>query len=272
MSIFSDIDNLFKVPYQGYQYPVPPWWKRVVSLQDEIELLLQCILILNQNGTSEEWVDGVVEKALAEAKKYTDAETEARESADSEERKERIAGDDYLAAVIALLNQRVTEITSGLWVYHNPITGDLCYPYTVARQVREANAPYMATHGDYNYLASELGVTYYEVQNAKQSAYAFEALGVTVTPCEPNSDGRVFVGNDAATEITNLLFEQFSGILARHFASEMGGVVTDCVRASVTPSAGIPDVGAGFEVSPYIFTKYNEIDEYGVLGYKGHID
>lgn len=55
----------FNWAYKGFQYPLPPSWKRAIRLEDQIQWLLQAIFLLNESGVSGESLD----KTLAELEK-----------------------------------------------------------------------------------------------------------------------------------------------------------------------------------------------------------
>lgn len=53
MAVFDGLTGL-DFAYKGFQYPLPPSWKRAIRLEDQINWLLQALMAVNDSGINNE--------------------------------------------------------------------------------------------------------------------------------------------------------------------------------------------------------------------------
>ena len=61
MAVFDGLTGL-DFAYKGFQYPLPPSWKRAIRLEDQINWLLQGLIAVNDSGINDEELN----KAISE--------------------------------------------------------------------------------------------------------------------------------------------------------------------------------------------------------------
>lgn len=123
MAIFNDIANDFDFAYKGFQYPLPPTWKRAIRLEDQIQWLLQAILKTVAEGTSVDELN----KAIA------DASAKLSESFAELDERTRLE----LVAQINALAQAVDQIEMGAPRFRDIIDGLQAHPYTATRHAHD---------------------------------------------------------------------------------------------------------------------------------------
>lgn len=267
--------------YRGFQYPLPPSWKRAIRLEDQINWLLQAILWVDDDTVGAEELSGLIAEVRGEIADGDAALAEAIEGL-----REAWRADDE--AIYAALD----KLTLGLFLYQNPVTGGYDYPAVVARQLYDASRPFAVTYADLDYLGqaqasihpgdSERYLAYADLDGLPIGSY--QAVGATsgtgdaaymlLPPPAPSAEGRMATAEYAATDkltyIALSLYGRFVVIGAIRKAGkseDMLALLNVYLNGAITPAASIADAGPGYDEGINVFTTYGEIDRNGVLGY-----
>lgn len=116
MAVFDGLTGL-DFAYKGFQYPLPPSWKRAVRLEDQINWLLQALMSINDSGIN----DAELQQAISELD--TDLQGQINDLRSGWE-----SGD-------SMLQEQIKNITAGLFLVHNPVTGSYDYHQVAFRQL-----------------------------------------------------------------------------------------------------------------------------------------
>ena len=156
MSITNDPQNDFGWAYKGFQYPIPPSWKRAVRLEDQIQWLLQCCLWLNANGVSVAMLQEELNALKQQLTEYTDSEIEALR--------------DELTAKINDLQNQIKSLYAGISKVRNPVTGNFDYTYVALKQMWDMLRVKSMTYDE----IKALDKTYDELKADGHTYYALE--------------------------------------------------------------------------------------------------
>lgn len=131
MAVITDPKSTFDFAYKGFQYPLPPSWKYAVRQQDQIYWLLQALLTVNENGVSDEYLQEQIAQAVSDLTTgYTNADATLAHRLD---------------ALISALQEQVDNLTIGVTVQRNPVTGMRNYSYVVSKQMYDMLRTYACT-------------------------------------------------------------------------------------------------------------------------------
>lgn len=272
MAVFDGLTGL-DFAYKGFQYPLPPAWKRAIRLEDQINWLLQALIAVNDSGINDE----ELKKAISELD--TDLQGQINDLRSGWE-----SGDSRL-------QEQIKNITTGLFLVHNPITGSYDYHQVAFRQIFDACRPFAATYADLDYLgigeATSHGtaqtskyLTYNDLDGLTYDSYANRdgamTKGATLYPAPaPDVTGRMVTAEFATTDGVCYFSLDFYGRFVLKNACEKGkkdesliALFNDALNCAITPSAAIQDKEPGYDYAPMIFSTYGEMDANGVLGYK----
>ena len=272
MAVFDGLTGL-DFAYKGFQYPLPPAWKRAIRLEDQINWLLQALIAVNDSGINDEELTKAITELGTNLQKQIDELQSGWESGDSR------------------LQEQLKNITAGLFLVHNPITGSYDYHQVAFRQLFDACRPYAASYADLDYLgigeATAHGtaqtsqyLTYNDLDELTYGSYANRdgamTEGATLYPAPaPDATGRMVTAEFATTdEVCYFSLDFYGRFVLKNACAKaekdqsLIAMFNDALSCAITPAAAIQDVEPGFDYSPTIFTTYGEMDANGVLGYK----
>lgn len=144
MTLVRDPCNAFDFAYKGFQYPLPPSWKRAVRLEDQIQWLLQALLKLNCAAVSQEDLDEL-EKLLV----------------------------DYISRVDAQIEERIDALQKGWYAGRNPVTGMYDFGYVIYKQMYDMLRVYACTWDE----LSETGMTWNDLNATGYSWFEVDLFG-----------------------------------------------------------------------------------------------
>lgn len=269
MAVFDGLAGL-DFAYKGYQYPLPPSWKRAIRLEDQINWLLQALEAINENGINDSELESAIAIVRDNLQKQIDDLQEGWKSGDS------------------ALEEQIKNITLGLFLVHNPVTGSYDYTSAALRQMYDTVRPFTATYADLDYLGIEEATAHGTAQVKQYLRYEDldgllknDTYGITVhslllvpSPA-PDSNGRMITAEQASTdEICYQSLDLYGRFVILNCISTKGkdtsllDMVNNDLNCSITPAAAIIDKEPGYSYGPNIFTTYGEMDTNGVLGYK----
>lgn len=275
MAVFDGLTGL-DFAYNGFQYPLPPSWKRAIRLEDQINWLLQALMSVNDSGINGDELYKAISELDADLQGQINDLRSGWESGDSR------------------LQEQIKNITAGLFLVHNPITGSYDYHQVAFRQLFDALRPYAATYADLDYLGIGEATANGTAQTNKYLSYddldalaygAFEnragamTEGATLYPAPaPDTTGRMVTAEYATTDAICYFSLDFYGRFVLKNACEKAkkdqsliALFNDALNCAITPAAAIQDVEPGFDYTPTIFNTYGEMDANGVLGYKENL-
>lgn len=275
MAVFDGLAGL-DFAYQGFQYPLPPSWKRAIRLEDQINWLLQALIAINDLGIN----DDELNKAISEL----DADLQGQIN---DLRSGWEAGDSHL-------QEQIKNITAGLFLVHNPITGSYDYHQVAFRQIFDACRPFAATYADLDFLGigeatahgtaqTEQYLTYNDLDGLVYGTFANRdgamTKGATLYPAPaPDAAGRMVTAEFATTDEVCYFALDFYGRFVLKNACEKAkkdqsliAMFNDALNCAITPAATMQDIEPGYDYAPMIFKTYGEIDANGVIGYKENI-
>lgn len=275
MAVFDGLTGL-DFAYKGFQYPLPPSWKRAIRLEDQINWLLQALMAVNDSGINAEELHKAISDLDSDLQGQIDDLRSGWEAGDSR------------------LQEQIKNITAGLFLVHNPITGSYDYHQVAFRQLFDACRPFAATYADIDYLgigeATEHGtaqadqyLTYADLDGLTYGSFANRdgamTEGATLYPAPAqDATGRMVTAEFATTAEVCYFSLDFYGRFVLKNACEKGkkdasliAMFNDALNCAITPAAAIQDIEPGFDYSPTIFKTYSEMDANGVLGYKENI-
>lgn len=275
MAVFDGLTGL-DFAYQGFQYPLPPSWKRAIRLEDQINWLLQALMAVNDSGINDEELTKAITDLGENLQKQIDDLQNGWESGDSQ------------------LQEQIKNITAGLFLVHNPVTGSYDYHQVAFRQIFDACRPYAATYADIDYLGIGEATAHGTAQADQYISYDdLDALtygsfanrdgamteGATLYPAPaPDATGRMVTAEYATTDEVCYFSLDFYGRFVLKNACEKAkkdasliAMFNDALSCAITPAAAIQDAEAGYDYSPTIFSTYGEMDANGVLGYKENL-
>lgn len=286
MSIYDGITDL-DFAYKGFQYPIPPTWKRAIRLEDQINWLLQAILVLNENGLSGE---GLGEKLSALKAEILATAAEW----DSELNKQITDINSDLLAKITLLEQELINITVGLVKVRNPITGAYDYASAALRNAVDAGKQFAATYADLQYLGKERAAEYGEKETAEYISYddlmsvkadADTSAGVsgyysaTSAPVyfaalSADDNGRMITRQiPRDTLVCYFALDFYSRLVIETLTIQLDksdGLINDintALNCAITPGDAFLANTPGYQSGITVFRQYNDVDNYGVAGY-----
>lgn len=272
MAVFEGLTGL-DFAYKGFQYPLPPAWKRAIRLEDQINWLLQALMAVNDSGINDDELNKAISELDADLQGQINDLRSGWESGDSR------------------LQEQIKNITAGLFLVHNPITGSYGYHQVAFRQIFDACRPFAATYADIDYLGIGEATKYGTAQTSQYLTYAdLDALaygsfenrtgamteGATLYPAPaPDATGRMVTAEFATTDAVCYFSLDFYGRFVLKNACEKAkkdktliALFNDALSCAITPAAAIQDIEPGFDYAPAIFKTYGEMDANGVLGYK----
>lgn len=272
MAVFDGLTGL-DFAYKGFQYPLPPGWKRAVRLEDQINWLLQALMAVNDSGINDEELSKAISELDTDLQGQINDLRSGWESGDSR------------------LQEQIKNITAGLFLVHNPITGSYDYHQVAFRQIFDACRPFAATYADIDYLGIGEATAHGTAQTDQYLSYAdLDALTyglsanrdgamptwATLYPAPaPDDTGRMVTAKYATTDEVCYFSLDFYGRFVLKNACEKGkkdasliALFNDALSCAITPAAAIQDIEPGFDYAPIIFKTYGEMDANGVLGYK----
>lgn len=156
MSITNDPQNDFDWAYKGFQYPIPPSWKRAVRLEDQIQWLLQCCLWLNANGISTGYLEEQLNELREQLKGYTDSQI--------------INLRNEITQRLQDLQNQINGLIVGVSKTRSVLTGNFTYIYVVLKQMWDMLRVKSMTYDE----IKALGKTYDEIKTDGHTYYALE--------------------------------------------------------------------------------------------------
>lgn len=144
MTLVRDPCNAFDFAYKGFQYPLPPSWKRAVRLEDQIQWLLQALLKLNCAAVSQEDLDDL-ERLLV----------------------------DYISRVDAQIEERIDALQKGWYAGRNPVTGMYDFGYVIYKQMYDMLRVYACTWDE----LAETGMTWNDLNATGYSWFEVDLFG-----------------------------------------------------------------------------------------------
>lgn len=275
MAVFDGLTGL-DFAYKGFQYPLPPSWKRAIRLEDQINWLLQALMAVNDSGINTEELTKAITALAADLQGQINDLRNGWESGDSH------------------LQEQIKNITAGLFLVHNPVTGSYDYHQVAFRQLFDASRPFAATYADIDYLGIGEATAHGTAQTAQYLSYNdLDALtygsdanrdgamteGATLSPAPaPDATGRMVTAEYATSDEVCYFSLDFYGRFVLKNACEKAkkdqtliAMFNAALSCAITPSAAIQDVEPGYDYSPTIFNTYGEMDAHGVLGYKENL-
>lgn len=275
MAVFDGLTGL-DFAYKGFQYPLPPAWKRAIRLEDQINWLLQALMAVNDSGINDEELNKAISELDADLQGQINDLRSGWEAGDS------------------LLQEQIKHITAGLFLVHNPVTGTYDYHQVAFRQLFDACRPFAATYADLDYLgigeATEHGtaqtdqyLSYNDIDMIPYGSYdgrdGINTKSLTLyPPPAPDATGRmVTVNYDGKKKVCYFSLDFYGRFVLRNACigankdAALIAMFNDVLNCAITPAEAIQDVEPGYDYSPAIFTTYGEMDANGVLGYKENI-
>lgn len=275
MAVFDGLTGL-DFAYKGFQYPSPPSWKRAIRLEDQINWLLQALMAVNDSGINDEELTKAITELADNLQGQINGLRNGWESGDSQ------------------LQEQIKNITAGLFLVHNPVTGTCDYHQVAFRQLFDASRPFAATYADIDYLGIDEATAHGTAQTSQYLSYNdLDALtygsdpnrdgavttGATLYPSPaPDATGRMVTAEFATTDEVCYFSLDFYGRFVLKNACEKAkkdqtliAMFNDALSCAITPSAAIQAVEPGYDYSPIIFSTYGEMDANGVLGYKENL-
>lgn len=275
MAVFDGLTGL-DFAYQGFQYPLPPSWKRAIRLEDQINWLLQGLMSVNDSAINDDELTKAINELQDNLQKQIDELQSGWEAGDSR------------------LQEQIKNITAGLFLAHNPVTGAYTYHQVAFRQLFDACRPYAATYADIDYLGigeatahgtaqTEQYLTYSDLDSLPYGSYANRdgamTEGATLYPAPaPDATGRMVTAEFATTDEVCYFSLDFYGRFVLKNACEKAkkdqtliAMFNAALNCAITPAGAIQDVEPGYDYSPTIFNTYGEMDANGVLGYKENL-
>lgn len=132
MALWLDKRNALDFAYRGYQYPLPPSWKRAIRLEDQIQWLLQAILKVCDRGVSED--------SLADLRNEIY---------------------DFIDRMAANLEGEIEEYSKGRAYCYSPVDGFLRSMTVTSRQLYDASRPFAMDYEEFG----KLGFAYDELKD-----------------------------------------------------------------------------------------------------------
>ena len=275
MAVFDGLTGL-DFAYKGFQYPLPPAWKRAIRLEDQINWLLQALMAVNASGINNEELTKAITALAADLQGQINDLRNGWASGDSQ------------------LQEQIKNITAGLFLVHNPVTGSYDYHQVAFRQLFDASRPFAATYADIDCLGIDEATAHGAAQTSQYLSYNdLDALtygsydnrdgamteGATLYPAPaPDATGRMVTAEFATTDEVCYFSLDFYGRFVLKNACEKAkkdqtliAMFNDALSCAITPSAAIQDDELGYDYSPTIFSTYGEMDANGVLGYKENL-
>lgn len=272
MTVYEGLTGL-DFAYKGYQYPLPPSWKRAIRLEDQINWLLQALEAINENGISDSELAKAINDLRDNLQKQIDDLHEGWASGDSR------------------LEEQIKNITLGLFLVHNPVTGSYDYTNVALRQMYDAARPFTATYADLDCLgigeATAHGTAqvkqylrYNDIDGAlMDSTYGIQCRSQLLAPSpSPDATGRMITAEFAPSgEISYQAFDVYARFVllnvmrATDKDASLFDMINNALNCSITPAAAMIDKEPGYSYGPNIFTTYGDIDSNGVLGFKENI-
>lgn len=285
MAIYDGITDL-DFAYKGFQYPIPPTWKRAIRLEDQINWLLQAILVLNENGLS---ADGL--QAKLDALKAEVLATAGEWDSVLDQRITDVNAD--LLAKITQLEQELINITVGLVKVRNPITGAYDYASAALRNAVEASKHFAATYADLQYLGKERAEEYGEKETAEYISYSdlmsvkadaetsagisgyYSAISAPVyfAAVAPDANGRMITrAVPADALVCYFALDFYSRLVIETLTIQLDksdGLINDintALNCAITTGEAFLANTPGYQSGLAVFKQYNEVDTYGVAG------
>lgn len=275
MAVFDGLTGL-DFAYKGFQYPLPPSWKRAVRLEDQINWLLQALMAVNDSGINDEELNKAISELDTDLQGQINDLRRGWETGDSQ------------------LQEQIKNITTGLFLVHNPVTGSYDYHQVAFRQIFDACRPFAATYADLDYLGIGEATSHGTAQTEQYLSYDdLDALpygssadregaltkSLTLYPSPaPDATGRMvtaeYNGNQKVCYFSLDFYGRFvlkTACVNRKKAESLIAMFNDALNCAITPAAAIQDIEPGFDYAPTIFKTYGEMDVNGVLGYKENI-
>lgn len=151
----------FNWAYKGFQYPLPPSWKRAIRLEDQIQWLLQAIFLLNESGLSSESLDETLAELEKTLRDYSDAGDELVKN--------------QLLLEIGELASRIDGLAAGSFYQRSCVDGQYHNAYVSAKQAWDMLRTYSLTYDQ----VKATGKTYDEIHADGYSYYDVELFAGT---------------------------------------------------------------------------------------------
>lgn len=90
----------FDFAYRGFQYPLPPSWKRAIRLEDQIQWLLQALLLVNDSALNESELEEIKADLKQQLAELSDVDKERLQKA------------------VAELNNRIDDFAKGFDIWN----------------------------------------------------------------------------------------------------------------------------------------------------------
>lgn len=275
MSVFDGLTGL-DFAYKGFQYPLPPSWKRAIRLEDQINWLLQALMAVNDSGINDEELNKAISALDDDLQGQINALRSGWEAGDSR------------------LQEQIKNITAGLFLVHNPVTGLYDYHQVAFRQLFDACRPFAATYADIDYLGIGQATAHGTSQTTQYLAYndldglvygsyagrdGIATKYITLfPPPAPDATGRMVTAEyDGSCKLCYFSLDFYGRFVIKNACikakkdSALTAMINDVFSCAITPAAAIQDVEPGYDYAPIIFKTYGEMDANGVLGYKENI-
>lgn len=146
----------FDFAYKGFQYPLPPSWKRAIRLEDQIHWLLQALLMINDEAVSQSILDAGLADNLEQAKAYADALNNALSA--------------KVTSNYEDLSEQIRAIAAGISQWLSPICdGNNQFAPYIDQQLFNAARPYAASYDEVTAWATDKEYTYDQAKTALSS-------------------------------------------------------------------------------------------------------
>lgn len=238
MAVMIDPCNGFDFAYKGFQYPLPPSWKRAVRLEDQIQWLLQALLKLGCESATDADIFAEIGKVKT-----------------------------WVIAELGELAGELDAIAAGRsWVY-SPVDGEFVTAQVALRQVYDMTRYYSMTYDELNasgktydeIKADEL--RYYEIDQFGNLHYGNGQMRAKYTPPEDIADA---IGTPPASGSSGSGY-----VLPTATASRLGGVkIGSGINVSADGTISVQQGGGG--APGYVTGRtYGELATYGFVQDRG---
>lgn len=140
--------DAFNWAYKGFQYPIPPTWRRAVRLEDQLQWLLQALMCLNNHALSYGDISDAIDSAIADILDSVKKELEA-------------------------IKGELEDIQEGRGVTRNPVNGQRSYIYVALKQMYDILRVKAMTWDE----ADALGYTWDQMDALGHSWYEMDMMG-----------------------------------------------------------------------------------------------
>lgn len=238
MAVMIDPCNGFDFAYKGFQYPLPPSWKRAVRLEDQIQWLLQALLKVACDSATDEEIATEVGRVK-----------------------------EWVSAQLGELAGEIDAVAAGRsWVY-SPVDGEFVTAQVALRQVYDMARYYGLTYEElaetgktYEELAAD-GLPYYALDQFGNLHYGNGQMRAKHTPPEDIADA---LGTPPASDGSSSGY-----VLPTATATRLGGVkIGSGINVSADGTISVQQSGGG--APGYVTGRtYGELATYGFVQDRG---